>query len=236
MYEQLLNNPELAKLAGYITGDGHLQIKNWRYLTSFFSKDIEEVEAFESISQNLFNITPKRYEDRRKTWKGSGLRYQCFIISKPVALFLQKYEIPVGNKTNSPFLIPSWILNGSNEVKTAYLRALYDNEGTIFSCKERWQIVFRMAKNKILLKEGIAFFEQIREILKSLDIRTSPVNYGKLNIRKDGSTSMYLRITIEKPSFGNFLKHVGFDNKSKQEKLLKSLRASGQAAKIGSDF
>ena len=35
MYEHLINNPELAKLSGFVTGDGHLQIKDWRYLTSF---------------------------------------------------------------------------------------------------------------------------------------------------------------------------------------------------------
>ena len=104
MYKHLLINPELAKLAAYVTGDGHLQIKNWRYLTSFFSNDIEEIESFENLSKKLFAVTPKRYVDSRKTWKGSGTRYQSFIISKSVALFLQDIGIPVGNKTNNPFV------------------------------------------------------------------------------------------------------------------------------------
>jgi hypothetical protein len=227
MYKHLLNKLELAKLAAYVTGDGHLQIKNWRYLTSFFSKDLAEVEAFERISQNLFNVTPKRYEDKRKTWPGSGLRYQSFIISKPVALFLQDIGIPVGNKTNNPFVVPEWIFKGSPEIKSAYLRGLYDNEGTIYFNKERsgirWRIDFKMAKNREILDHGIAYFEQLRTMLLEFGIRTSPVNYSKLNVRKDGSTSMILRFTIERSSFGNFLKHVTFDNKSKQEKLLTSL-------------
>jgi intein/homing endonuclease len=228
MYENLLTNPELARLVADITGDGHLQVQGWRYLASFFSKNLEEIKSFEERSQKLFNVTPKRYVDSRKTWKGSGTRYQSFIISKSVVLFLRDIGIPVGNKTNNPFRVPSWVYEGSSEMKSAYLRGLYDNEGTIYSNKEnkniRWRIDLKMAKNKEILYHGIEFFEQLRKMLLDLGVKTSPVNYSKLNIRKDKSISMYLRITIEKSSFRNFLKYIGFDHPEKQKKLLFALK------------
>ena len=227
MYEHLLTNPELAKLVGYVTGDGHLQSKGWRHLTSFVSNQLDEIKDFERMSQELFNVIPRRYIDSRKTWKGSGTRYKSFIISKPVALFLRDNEVPVGNKTNNPFKVPKWIFRGRLGMKRAYLRALYDNEGTIYSNKQgkylRWRIDLKMAKNKDILDQGIIFFEQIRYMLLEFGVKTSPVNYNKLNVRKDGSISMNMRISIEKSSFKSFLKQVGFDHLEKQKKLLHSL-------------
>ncbi len=222
-FNHLLTNPELARLVADVTGDGHLQIKNWRYLTSFVSKHLREVEEFKRRSEELFGVTPKRYVDSRKTWPGSGTRYQSFIISKPVALFLQEIGVPVGNKTNNPFKVPDFVYNGSLEMKSAYLRGLYDNEGSIYSCKEkhgiRWRIDLKMAKNEKILDHGIEFFEQIREMFREFGVKVSKVNCSKLNIRKDGSQSINMKMSIEHPSFRSFLKNVGFDHPEKQEKL-----------------
>ena len=221
-----MTNPELSRLVADLTSDGHLQIQGHRYISSFYSKDRSEIKEFEQRFYKLFKVKGKIYEDKRPVGKNPNpiIRYQAFFISKPVNLFLKNIGVPSGDKTNSPFLIPDWIINGSKKIKSSYLRGLYDAEGSIFCGKDkRWQITLKMAKNKVLLKEGIAFFEQIRKILLEFDVKTSTINYSKLNIRKDGSTSVYLRIAIERSSFGNFLKHVGFDNKSKQEKLLISL-------------
>jgi intein/homing endonuclease len=224
MYKHLLTNPELARLVADVTGDGHLQSKGWRHQTSFVSNQIEEIIAFEKRSIELFGIIPKRYIDSRKTWKGSGTRYQSFIISKPVALFLVKNGVPAGNKTNNPFKVPNWIYKGNKKMKKAYLRGIYDNEGTIYSNMEkngiRWRIDLKMAKNENILNEGIAFFEQLKKMLLEFGIKSSPVNYNKLNIRKDSSKSINMRFTIEKSSFKSFLKHIGFEHPEKQKKLL----------------
>jgi intein/homing endonuclease len=226
MYEQLLNNPELSRVVADLTSDGHLQVDNKRYVASFYSKDLQEIQVVKNRFYNLFGIKGKIHTDKRPVSNNlfPTIRYQLYVPSKKMCLFLKDIGTPIGNKTNNPFRVPNWVFKGSSELKSSYLRSMYDAEGSIFCGKDkRWQITFKMAKNQILLKEGIAFFEQIRTMLQIFDIKTSPVNYSKLNIRKDGSTSVYLRITIEHSSFGNFLKHVGFDNKSKQDKLFISL-------------
>lgn len=227
MYKHLLRNPELVRLVADVTGDGHLQSKGWRHITSFVSNQINEVKAFEKRSIELFGVIPKRYVDSRKTWKGSGTRYQSFIISKPVALFLVKIGVPKGNKTNNPFSVPGFVYNGSKEMKKGYLRGILDNEGTIYSNLEkngiRWRIELKMAKNLNILNHGIAYFEQLRCMLSEFGIKSSPISYSKLNTRKDGSTSMNIRLSIQKSSFKSFLKHIGFDHPEKQKKLLISL-------------
>ena len=203
MYEQLLNNPELSRVVADLTSDGHLQVDNKRYVASFYSKDLQEIQVVKNRFYNLFGIKGKIHTDKRPVSNNlfPTIRYQLYVPSKKMCLFLKDIGTPIGNKTNNPFRVPNWVFKGSSELKSSYLRSMYDAEGSIFCGKDkRWQITFKMAKNQILLKEGIAFFEQIRTMLQIFDIKTSPVNYSKLNIRKDGSTSVYLRITIEHSS------------------------------------
>ncbi|MBI2151662.1 hypothetical protein HYU21_02990 [Candidatus Woesearchaeota archaeon] len=231
MHNHLLKNHELARTVADITGDGHLQIKEWRYLTSFYSKNIEEIEAVKERFFRLFGVEERIYVDNSTSKRNpkSCKRYKLFIISKPVASFLRDIGTTVGNKTNQRFTIPDWIFNGSDEIRSAYLRGLFDNEGSIFcrnTLKPRWQIGFKMVKNENIVDSGIIYLDQIRELLSKFNIHCSPVRKHKLNIRKDGSQSIDLMFNIEKNSFRNFLKQVGFEHKDKQNKLLQSLRPS----------
>ncbi|MBU1974430.1 MAG: LAGLIDADG family homing endonuclease [Nanoarchaeota archaeon] len=233
MYKHLLTNPKLARLVADLTSDGHLQIQGHRHIASFYSKSISEIKSVERKFIELFNIKGKLYLDQRPVGKNPNpiKRYKIFFISKPISIFLRDIGTPVGNKTNNPFEVPNWIFKGNPNLKIAYLKGLYDAEGSIFCIKnKRWRMSLRMAKNKEILDSGIKYFEQIRSMLKEFKIKSSPVRCYKLNIRKDGSISYNVHIDIEKSSFRNFLKYVGFDHPEKRKKLLYALRVSGKAA------
>ena len=231
--KELLKNPDFARVVADITGDGHLQIQGYRYLTSFFSKHFEEIETIKKRFFNLFGVEGRIYIDNSKSklCKNSSRRYKIFFISKEVALFLRDVGVPVGNKTNNRFEVPKFIWNGSNKLKSAYLRGLFDNEGTIFHRKNgnriRWQISFKMAKNSLMVDFGINYFEQIRTMLRDFKVKSSPIRRFKLNTRKDGSKSIYLQMDIERTSFKNFFKYVGFEHPEKKKRLLFSLSVSG---------
>jgi len=222
--------PELAEIVAIITGDGHLQIKQWRYLVSFYSKDLEEINRINALFREVFDVKGHVYEDNShsKKIRGSTLRYKLFFISKSVTLLLYELGVTKGNKTNTPFQVPEWILNSSDEIKSAYLRGLFDCEGCV-SCsklktgKTRWQIKIHMCKNEILLHNGLFFMNQLRALLFSFGVKSSPVRTAKENVRKDGSQSISMQFDIEKPSFRNFYKYVGFHIKEKQMKLLFAL-------------
>ena len=85
----LLKNPKLARLVADITGDGYLQIQEWRYLTSFYSKELEEIEAAKKRVYDLFGLEGKVYLDDRRTNGKETPRYKLFFISKPLALFFE---------------------------------------------------------------------------------------------------------------------------------------------------
>ncbi len=227
MNENLKNNPELARLVADLTSDGHLQVKGNRHVASFYSKEIYEIEAVRSRFLSLFGLVGNVHVDKRPAKEGGRevVRYQVYFCSKAVCVFLKNIGTPIGNKTDNEFLIPDWIMNGASQTKQSYLKGLYDAEGSIFCGKDgKWQITFKMAKNKSMLSAGTNYFEQIRALLAEFNIKTSPVNNHKLNVRKDGSESLLLRIAIEKGSFKNFQEHIGFDHQEKRKKLIAALK------------
>jgi intein/homing endonuclease len=198
----LLENPKLARIVADLTGDGHLQIKQWRHLISFYSKNIEEIEAFRQRFKELFQLEGKLYVHNHNTKNGETTIYKLFFSSKPVALYLQEIGTPVGNKTNISFEIPPFVINGSEEVKSSYLQGLFDCEGSIF-CRgnNRWQISLKMAKNESILSSGVNYLNQIRKLLSDFEINSSPVKSFFLNIRKNGSKSYYNQFDIESNYF-----------------------------------
>lgn len=214
--KNLIGTPELARVVADLSSDGHLQIKRWRHLTSFYAKEIEEIKKFEQRIFHLFQEKSFIYPDK--------VGYKIFLTSKKIALFLKEVGVPVGNKTNIPFFIPDWVMNGSAEIKSAYLQGMYDGEGSIHSTpqkngKNRWRINIEMYKNKDILDLGIKFMEQLRILLKEFGIKTSPVRTRKGNIRKDGSKSIGMLFDIESSSFSNFYKYVGFCVSHKKRRL-----------------
>lgn len=228
---QIKLTPELAKICAELTGDGHIQIQDWRGLVSFYSKNLNTIDDFESRFREIFNVKGRIYADNRRNWQ----RYKLFFISMPVAKALEALEVPIGNKTNSSFFVPKWVFDGSAELKAAYLRGLFNAEGSVSVTKtpygQRWRIELEMYKWTKYRKEGRVFIEQLVCMLEELGIRCSPVRFGRTNLRKNGTRSIAIKLNIEKSSFGNFYKQVGFDDSLKAEKL--SLFAEATLSRCG---
>lgn len=225
-WKKSIGTSELARIIADINGDGHLQLKGWRGLVSFYSKDKKEIDRVITQFQRLFNVKGKIYIDNRQ-----NKIYKLFFISKPLAHFLNGLGVVKGNKTNYPFLVPEWIFNGNKEIKRAYLEGMFTTEGYIYSTKipdnkKRWRIGLEQYKNEKIKNEGKKYMEQIRTMLKEFAIGSSPVRFNGSNIRKDGTKSLGMRFDIEQKYFRNFYKEIGFDNKEKKKRLIFSMRGA----------
>lgn len=216
---EVKDKDDLAWLCGIITADGHLQNSGHRKLTSFYSKNMDEIKKVNNCVRKLFMIEGCLYPCERA--------HKLFFISKKITIFLQEVGVPIGNKTNCVFSVPKFIKKGSKKLKFSYLRGLYDGEGYIYSSrtknKIRWRIGIEFYKNKILKEQGLNFLNELRELLLEGDIKSSPVRIKKGNKRKDGSESIGFVTDIEKSSFRKFYKYVGFGSDEKQKKLLFAL-------------
>ncbi|MBN1645132.1 hypothetical protein JW851_03785 [Candidatus Woesearchaeota archaeon] len=225
-WKRLLGGPKLARIVADITTDGHLQLQDWRGLTSFYSKDAKVINESNKRFKDLFEIEGRIYIDTSYGRK----RYKIFFISKPLAEFLISVGVPKGNKTNRPFYVPDWVIKGNKKVKSAYLQGMFTAEGSIFPTRQknnstRWRIGIEFYKWTKYKKEGKEFLNQIREMLAQFSIKCSPVRYGRTNLRKNGTKSVAIKLDIEKSSFRNFYKYITFDDSRKNQILQKVLDA-----------
>ncbi|MBI2109657.1 LAGLIDADG family homing endonuclease [Candidatus Woesearchaeota archaeon] len=223
-WDKLKGKPALARIIADINSDGHLQIKNWRGLTSFYSNNKEEVLAHKNKMEKLFGIKGRIYAKKVK-----NVQYMVFFISKEIALFLNMIGVVEGRKSSKIFSVPSWIKNGNYKVKSAFLRGMYDCEGSIHPTKQRkgkprWRISIDQAKDEKIKEYGKDYMEEIKKMVNELGIKTSPVRYLRKNPRKDGSYSISSGFDIEKNNFKNFYKAISFDNLKKKERLINVIK------------
>ncbi len=231
-WNKFIGKSTLARIVADINADGHLQIQDWRYLVSFYSKHKNEILQYKKRMERLFGVRGRIYIDRRK-----HLRYKLFFISKELALFLITIGVVEGRKTDTIFFVPEWIKNGIKKIQSAYLRGLYDYEGCIETTKQAngrpcWRISISQNKNENINENGRYYMEEIRKMINKFGIKTSPVRFNHKRLRKDGSVSIENRFDIEHSSFNKFYKHIGFDNKNKRERLLQSLQSVRVAKRL----
>ncbi len=118
-------NADLAYFAGLIAGDGSVERGDLGGFSIRFSNNHPELlESYEGIVRSLFgasfDFTP-RSPDRAAT-----VRFH----SQLVAVILGRLGIPTSPKSHK-LSLPDCLLNGPRSLLAAYLRGLFDTDGTI---------------------------------------------------------------------------------------------------------
>jgi len=85
-------------------------------------KDFGKIKEFYEIMRNKFNITPRLYKLKHKTW-------MVVTSSKTLSSFL--YFCLDINKCDENTKIPDWIYKSSQEIKREYLRYAFAMEGSV---------------------------------------------------------------------------------------------------------
>lgn len=207
---------ELASLLGHGIGDGSLTNRQFSFFNTC-KQLVNEVKNEVNIAFST-NINPTEFE------KDGGLEIE---FPTSIARLLPLAGAPIGNKLLHEFRVPDWIMEGSKEIKVAFIRALFDDEGWI---KIKWNrrskstqklIGINMAKDENLLNEHKKFLGDVRKILVELKIKPSKIsNMGKT---KNGIS---LGFTISNfQNLENYFKTINFSHPSKRQKLLESLNS-----------
>jgi len=203
---------KLASLFGHILGDGCIKSKEGNIYYTNKSKDL--IDEFKAIIEELFGIEPKTNFNQKR-------RFYEVYPPKTIARFLVLCGFPKGPKTEQIITIPSWIKEGSKEVKASFVRALFDDEGTVINSKRNFVISFGMNKQKLLLESHKVFMKDIRQILISLEIFPNEVFE-----RKQPKEATQLGFHIYKRyNLIKFLQNVGFTDNKKQQKLITAINS-----------
>lgn len=216
----VLSSPKLAGVVADLMGDGHLQgFKLWRI--DFTSKNIQELERFESTIFSLFGV---RGKIRPCNGNKFGKTFNLGINNKLISRILFLTGVPPGPKVKTKFLIPDWILE-NKECFRVFTRRLFTCEGGVSLEGRNSFIEMSMYKSEALLDNGFYFFRQIKDGLERFfDIETMNIFTLGHNLRMDGIKTIGLKLRIKKLKFLiKFRDEIGFEDSQKQDKLIKAI-------------
>ncbi len=199
---------ELASLFGYVLGDGH--IKKNKVQFCYVNKSKELVDHITNCAKQVFDIEPTI---------NFSEKYQLYFVYSPtvVARILIMLGAPVSRKTIQEIMVPDWIMKGSQEIKKAFIRALFDDEGWVGTTQGSFAIGFGQNKRKDLIETHKKYLEQLRCIIQEIGVPTSEIFRRS---EKEDFIQLGFKI-IGRDNIKKFLDEIGFNHKLKREKLLR---------------
>ena len=201
----ILPSPELASLVGHGLGDGHISKEG---CFEYTNGDLNLHKKVLSIISKLFGS----YKYSEYKHKVKRRRFNTI-----VGKILHLAGVPKGNKILQSFFIPQWILSGSKEIKKSFIRALFDDEGTVkVSCRE---ILIKFSKNEKYIDSLQKFMEQISQLLEDLDIEVTSIRKENIVIGKNGRTLQLVLGIHGYKNFIKFSKEIVFVHEQKQRSL-----------------
>ncbi len=230
----------LARIIGWGMGDGGINKRPCEFFFCLHKDDIEDVKKFLEKHTHLDFIIRRnkgfgnvvKYNGEVRYFKGDN--WMLYASDTPFARFLYALGLPKGSKVNQEFLVPTWILKGNTNIRSEFLSALMECEMERFrvkKIKEKTVIdapSFGMSKTEKYVYNLGEFLNQIKHMLLGLGIKTSVVsNPIKLNLRKDGSISIFERFAISSASENIivFSNSISFKfNRNKSRSLLIAIR------------
>jgi len=195
----------LARLFGYILGDGWIDINQdggagGDYCgLSRLQYDLKRLNYYSNIGE-------ERELESVIDSVGYGELGTVYSIKfeKKFSELLIRLGYPVGRKTNQAYYIPDWIMNGDIDIKREFVAGYLGAEANPgFRGREDNKLKksffvprFSITKRVDLVDKGLEFANQFKKLLKDLDVDVSNISVVDGNIRRDGSKSKKIVITI----------------------------------------
>ncbi len=223
-----LNSPKLpllAKLMGFLTGDGYLQRNGARWFVRFIGKpgDLEEIRK-DSLKLGYKFTKPFEYYSEsevqfEKSGKHSikGHSYQISNGSHSLGILFAALGTPVGNKSKQAFLVPQWVVGAPKWIKRLYLAGYFGAEMTrpLIRKKEEYRFgnpLITLCKDEALRENAIAFLTQISGLVRQFDVECIGVKETNAIITKTGrSLKFVLKLSSKEPNLIKLWSGIGFE-------------------------
>ncbi len=202
----------LARIFGYVLGDGHLGIDNGQYGGSVsgnyidldrMARDIRKInfptgKIIEHESESIINTV--KYGEKVVISRVWQMALNIYLTKKLVEL-----ENPIGKKTDIIFKIPDWIMDGNIDIKREFLGGYFGAEGSNpdFRGNDNNKLRrsffvnrFSISKRSDLVESGVFVARQLEKLLSEFNVKISSITVIDSNIRKDGSISRQILSTL----------------------------------------
>ena len=197
-----------ARILGHLFSDGTLSLKAKQLFFSGKDEDLrtirKDINALGYYS--LGNIRYSRWKNG-ECWSFGA--YKIDLLS-----FFYSLGAPVGKKTAQHYNIPKWILNGTSDIKRAFLSSFFGGEGSCpkFQGRTIKPILFVQHKDIALRNELEIYLSQFKLLLSEFGINSRILISNRLYPRKDGTHALRgeLRILNSRDNILRFLENIGY--------------------------
>ena len=198
----------LARVVGFILGDGHLAKDDTRI---WFNSSREELKLLRQDLETL-GLKPSEIIERRASSKIEGRKVEgniamLYVDSVGLYTLLQFWGIEKGNKTIKGYTVPQWIKNGNLFVKREFLRGLFAADGTKpYALKYNFNgIKLEIRATKESLERIVDFFNDILDLLSEFEVD------GKISVRPFEDRFLVKLVVISNDAnYLKFLRRVGY--------------------------
>jgi len=206
--------PKILKIIGYLFGRGSLSLeKTGRFILFFYGKHraLKELQKdIESIGFKGSIYLLKRKESKYFAYKTS---------STTLSLLLIALGAPYGEKTDTKFTLPNWILKGNLWQKRLFLASFFGVRMPLpqLNAKETkfYQITLQLTKNIKYTENGIKFFKQIEELCNEFGVKIKNISLSQAIKENRKIIKMIIPSTIE--NLQSLWWKIGFEyNQEKQ--------------------
>ena len=221
--------PILTKLFGYLLGDGQVYISKHKGFTCAYGseEDLKEIQqefgrlgfSAKIYGRERAHKIPTRYGNVEFTAKN----YELHVCSKALAKLFFALGYPHGIKTNTPFLIPLWIMESPLWIKRLFLAGLFGAElskprthtKTGFDCP-----VISVNKNSHLLENARKYCIQLMQLLEEFNVKSDKLIEREDFHNKQGLTHrVRLQISSNEDNLVKLWSAIGFGYNKKREIL-----------------
>jgi len=205
------NNPKLpilAKISGFIQGDGTLHfLKKGGAIAGFYGKkqDLLEIKkdlktlGFASVlySRNRHHKITTTYDTIEFFSEETSLHSS----SRALISLLAVLGCTLGNKTKKDVSVPEWILNSPKWIKRLYIAAFFGAELTSPKIMPEnkfnfFSPVLSLNKKQEMIENCRQFMRSIKEILKEFGVKSELIAERKEFVNEKGEISIRLRLQV----------------------------------------
>ena len=211
----IYSSPQLASLVAHTLGDGSIGEK--RFQVEYKNKSVDLIQNVVEAVKTIFNVEVPVTKCGRDIY--------TVMLPATIGRILYIAGAVRGDKTRKVFDVPEWIKNGDLSVKVSFLRALFDDEGSVYIGSKSSNIKLCMGKSASLSDSLINFFNSIRAMLGDFGIKSKEVRiYRKYSAKGEKKLILGFWIT-GKRNLKIFAQRVGFNSTRKQEKLETAIKS-----------
>ena len=199
----------MASLVGHVFGDGHIGKKKRQF--EYCNDNANLLNEVRNYVKEVFGLEPM-------TERKNRLGYSTL-----VGEVLEKFGAHLAPKIYSEKNVPEWIKNGSDDIKIAFLKALFDDDGSVMFSEgyPAKGINFYQIRNKPILKSSHEFLNEVGGLLKEFSIMAGAPHLRKFyKINGEDHAISYINITDYK-SILNFYCKIGLTDGKKSSTLKK---------------